>query len=111
MRIVDHSTPWKIEWTNFGESMGYNSRSRIVDADGDHVITIGDGSTSQVALAERTAALIVDAVNERAVKAYIETDICPGRYPGETQKTHRYTWDTADGIPRCVLCSAQLKEK
>jgi hypothetical protein len=55
--------PWRIEWTTYGESMGTNSRSRIVDADGKHVVTVGYGSQKQVHEAERIADLICSKVN------------------------------------------------
>jgi hypothetical protein len=58
-----HPTPWSVKYTNFGESMGYDSRSVIIDANGHVVVTIGNGSGHQVALAERTASQIVQAVN------------------------------------------------
>lgn len=65
MRPTDHPKPWTIRYTRFGESMGYDSRSVIVDANGHVVTTIGTGSSDQVLLAERTASEIVHAVNGR----------------------------------------------
>lgn len=61
--IADHPTPWTVEWTRFGDSMGYDSRSRIVDAAGLDVVTIGRGDARGVAAAEMTADRIVRAVN------------------------------------------------
>lgn len=58
------TTPWRVEWTNFGESIGYDSRSRIVDAEGNWVAEIGDGVWDRIAQHEALASLIVSAVNE-----------------------------------------------
>lgn len=61
--MSDYPKPWRIESTSFGESMGYDSRSRIVDANGKHVITIGTGVWQDRAREENLAFEIVDAVN------------------------------------------------
>lgn len=62
-------TPWRVEWTNFGQSIGYDSRSRIVDAEGNWVAEIGDGVWDRIAQHEALASLIVSAVNERESQA------------------------------------------
>lgn len=61
--FIDHPIPWKVEWSRFGESMSHNSRSRIVDANGRDVVTIGYGDARGVVSAEMTAVQIVSAVN------------------------------------------------
>lgn len=55
--------PWRLEWTNFGESMGYDSRSRIVDADGRLITEIGNGVHELRGLHEATALSIIEAIN------------------------------------------------
>jgi hypothetical protein len=59
--------PWKVVYTDFGESMGYDSRSRIVDADGKPIAVIGTGEHCLIAEHEAVAAEIVCAVNRVAV--------------------------------------------
>lgn len=60
----DHPAPWMAISTQFGESMGYDSISRVVDANGRHVVTVGNGAAELRALHERIAKAIVDAANE-----------------------------------------------
>lgn len=60
-----HPTPWTVRWTDFGESMGYDSQSAIYDANGAHIATIGRGDDAGRGLAEFTAQQIVSAVNAR----------------------------------------------
>ena len=65
MKILyaEHPAPWRLAWTSFGESKGYDSRSRILDANGLHVVTIGDGSSDRRKLHEQIAAAVVSAAN------------------------------------------------
>lgn len=63
--MIDHPTPWEIRWTNFGESMGYDSQSAIYDANGREVVTLGRGDSARVEVAQLTAHRIVEAVNGR----------------------------------------------
>ena len=60
---VDRPAPWRVELTRFDESFGCNSLTRIVAANGRHVITIGDGDHVSKGLHERIAAVIVAAAN------------------------------------------------
>jgi hypothetical protein len=39
--------PWKVVYTDFGESMGTDSKSKIVDADGKPIVVIGTGVDGQ----------------------------------------------------------------
>lgn len=57
-------TPWRIESTRFGESMSRDSRSRIVDASGRQIVTLGGALHLRDAEAEALAQLIVSAVNK-----------------------------------------------
>ena len=59
----DRPAPWQLELTRFDESLGSNSLTRVVAANGRHVITIGDGNPVDKALHERIAAAIVAAAN------------------------------------------------
>lgn len=61
-----HPRPWRVDWTRFGESMGYDSRSLIRDAKGEVVVQIGTGASADIQDNERTAAMIVDAVNRHS---------------------------------------------
>lgn len=65
-----HKTPWATAWTDRGESMGYDTCARIVDADGEHIVTIGRGSNihAERQAEEALAAFIVSAVNAYEVK-------------------------------------------
>jgi len=63
------TTPWRVEWTNSDQSIGYDRRSRIVDAEGNWVAEIGDGVWDRIAQHEALASLIVSAVNERESQA------------------------------------------
>ena len=60
-----HPRPWRIAYTEFGESMGYDSKTMILDANGLHVITVGSGTNDVIrrSLEESIADLIVDAAN------------------------------------------------
>jgi hypothetical protein len=58
-----HPGPWEARSTNFGESMGYDSRSAIYDANGALVVTLGRGDSRGVFIAEATAERIIRAVN------------------------------------------------
>lgn len=62
-RSEPFKTPWRVDWTNFGESMGYDSKSRIVDTDGRTITQIGNGVSELRSLHEETANIIVNAVN------------------------------------------------
>jgi hypothetical protein len=64
-----YPTPWRVEWTQFGESMGYDSRSRIVDARGHIITTIGRGDHGCISSDEETASMIVAAVNQYVADA------------------------------------------
>lgn len=59
-------TPWTIQETQFGESMGYDGKSAIFDANGKHLFTTGKGANDQVYEAESIAQKIIDAVNDAA---------------------------------------------
>lgn len=63
IKIKYPTLPWEVVDTNFGESIGANSRSRIIDADGGLVAELGTGAQDDVARAEYTAGFIVAAAN------------------------------------------------
>ncbi|CAN5259147.1 hypothetical protein BH10PSE15_BH10PSE15_03560 [soil metagenome] len=60
---IEYPAPWRAEWTRFSESVGYGSRTRILAANGNHVITVGDGTLAGKALQEDMAQAIVAAAN------------------------------------------------
>lgn len=63
---MKHPTPWRVDWTNFGESMGYDRQSRIVDANGETVLTVRTGGRDvreMIVTDELIAHRIVSAVN------------------------------------------------
>jgi len=62
---TDHPKPWSLKYTKFGESMGYDSKTVIVDANGHHVATLGSGAAETRSLEEITALEIVNSVNAR----------------------------------------------
>jgi hypothetical protein len=108
--------PWRIVYTDFGESMGTDSKSKIVDADGKPVATIGNGDARSIADHEAAAAEIVSAVNGRnaslipkpvdprreKVKAVLES-----RWPGPGEKSKH----VSDGyLADRILAALDAKE-
>lgn len=71
--MTDYPKPWRIERTRFRLAGDVDSKSRIVDANGAHVITIGTGVERNIAREENLASEIVDAVN------YLDTQRHRGR--------------------------------
>lgn len=62
-----HPTPWRCEETWFRDKVRYDSKSMIVDANGQHIITLGDGTHHNIPLHEAMAHAIVEAANKPKV--------------------------------------------
>lgn len=59
-----HPLPWRAEYATCGESIGAARRSRIVDANGKHVVTLGTSFSAEAKDNEITIDFIVKAANQ-----------------------------------------------